>query len=369
MNKPINLLFILPNIIQGNGVFSFCWNYLRFISNDDFAVSVVTIDREPSLAFCDFCKVKNIPLYLLPDPWRIGYQKHRQSVVRFFKKHHDFTIAHCNIPNYGFFYLHEAKKYGIPIRILHSHNTESSDVFWKKEINKAGSLLTRRFATDYFACSNAAGVFAFKKKPFTIVHNAVDQSRFSYSANARDDIRNKLRIPKSAFVVGFVGRLDIQKNPLFLISIFYSWIKSNPNSYCVIVGNGPMLLAVKKKVEENGLSDRVLFAGVVQDASPWYSAFDVFVLPSLFEGLVLSGIEAQSVGVPCVFSSGSSSELLFKKNAAIIGLKEGPSLWCEEIQKVLTMPNEIIPENDTYDIRKEAIKLCHKYIELTKKIL
>lgn len=367
MDKTINVLFVLPNIIQGNGVFAFCWNYLRYINYQHLRISIVTINRNPSSDFLKFCSEKQISIYFLPDPWEKGYFKHWKSVKQFFKEHHNFSIVHCNVPNYGFFYLRQSKKYGIPVRILHSHNTKGSDVFWKRGINDIGLSLSRRYATQYFACSQAAGIFAFKRRPFTVIHNAVDQKTFIFSSDAKISLREKLGIPQDAFVIGFVGRLDKQKNPLFLIQIFKQWTQTHVNSFCVLVGSGPMLSELQNEFEKAGLLDRVRFVGVVPNVSLWYSVFDVFVLPSLFEGLALSGVEAQSVGIPCVFSSGSSSEILFKKNSSIINLSAGPDVWCREIENVVKLPNETIPGKNNYDIRAETIKLDDIYTNSLKK--
>jgi glycosyltransferase involved in cell wall biosynthesis len=360
----MKILYVLPSVIEGNGVLTFCWNYLRNMPKE-VTPSVLSIDDRPSREFLDFCHAKNISIDLLPNPTKIGFVKFKRCVANYFRQNHDFDIVHCNVPNYGFIFLKEARKNGIKVRIFHSHNTRSSDSKLKKIPNRLGMIATRKEANVYFACSEVAGRFAFGKKPFFFIPNAIDQTLFRYSKESRETIRKVYGINEKSFVIGFVGRLANQKNPLFLLNVFSQYHAKRPDSFLFILGDGPLRGKMEQKINKLSLTDFVIFAGSKPDASMFYSAFDVFLLPSLFEGLPFSGVEVQTTGIPCIFSTGSNQQLIFRNNAELLPLSEGPSKWSDEIENIAKANGEYIKGKNQFNIVEQSQSI----VEIYKSIL
>ena len=274
-----------------------------------------------------------------------------------------------------------AEKAGIKIRIAHSHST-SNPKEWKKNLLK--NILrpfSKKYANVYFACSELAGRWLFGNKTFdegkvTIINNAIDVEKFVYNEDIRKKVRNdlkekcKLEIDDDTLVVGHIGRFVKQKNHDFLIDIFNEVHKRKENSVLVLVGQGPLQKEIEEKVNKLGLQDCVLFLGQRNDANELYQAMDVFVLPSLYEGLGMVLIEAQYAGLNCYCSEAVPKEAYLSNLLTKITLTESSSKWAEKIidgQNKFTrkdMTEEL--KDSRYDIKKETKKLEKEYFKLLK---
>lgn len=213
--------------------------------------------------------------------------------------------------------LRYAEKYGIKKRILHSHNSANmypgitglvKGVF-HQSLKKEAS----RLATDYWACSREAGLYFYNNKildseKYLFVPNAIDAKSFRYNEAKRREIRNRYDIDENALVIGFVGRLQFQKNPELVIRAFSEVHRVKPNSYLLLVGNGVMKERCEQLIHELDIDDSVILTGAVDDAAPFYQAMDVFCLPSRFEGLPVVLLEAQAAGLPCLISDSITEE-------------------------------------------------------------
>lgn len=223
-----------------------------------------------------------------------------------------------------------------------------------------------KYATHLFACSTAAGDWMFRGAPYQLFANAVDTADFSFSAEKAAKTREKLGIGKSTFVVGHVGRFWAQKNHTFLIDIFAKIVEKVPDSRLLLIGNGGRLEEIKEKVKELNLSDRVIFAGVRADIPDLMQAMSVFALPSLYEGLPVTMVEAQASGLPCVISDKVPPECILTDGLVdILPLSTDPETWAEKILEKREVPrtdrrSEIAAHG--FDITTEAIKLQEFYI-------
>ena len=167
---------------------------------------------------------------------------------------------------------------------------------------------SKKYATDYFACSELAGRWLFGDKTFeqgkvTIINNAIDLDKFKYDEKVRKEKRKELNINDDTLVVGHIGRFVAQKNHTFLIDIFSELHKKEKNSILLLIGQGPLIGEIKQKVETLGISDSVKFLGQRDDVNELYNAMDLFLFPSLYEGLGMVLIEAQANGLPCIAST------------------------------------------------------------------
>jgi glycosyltransferase involved in cell wall biosynthesis len=222
-----------------------------------------------------------------------------------------------------------AKKSGIPIRIAHSHNTTCDH----KVIDKLLRPLLYRTYTHGIGCGIEAGRWMFGNRPHVVLQNGINLRKFAFDQNKRNTLRNQLAIDDKT-VVGHVGRFTDQKNHGFLLRIFKEYIKENANSVLLLVGDGPMENEVRNCAKELNVEKQVIFYGTTADTSALYSAMDIFVFPSKYEGVPLTLVEAQANGLPSVISDRISREVIRTDLVSVKNL-ELISEWVEEI-KVLT---------------------------------
>lgn len=214
---------------------------------------------------------------------------------------------------------------GAKTRITHVHNCAKQPLLKQLTL---GTLLNW-LVTCPVACSETAGKQLYRK-PFRVLKNGVDCSRFAFSTKIRETMRKELKL-EDAFVVGHIGRFSLQKNQERLICIFAELLNKHPNTVLLLCGEGEDKDSCKKKAKELAIDDKVLFLGNVKDPQNYYQAMDVFVLPSLFEGLPLVGVEAQASGLPCVFSNAITKETQILPSCTFLPLNAGNDIWAETI--------------------------------------
>lgn len=222
----------------------------------------------------------------------------------------------------------------IPTRIVHSHNSMNDDDV-KGNIRRFFSLIISKLFTFRFACSEVAGAWLFgnhkmKRKSVRIIRNGVDAGRFAYNEGSRQKIRQELNITDN-FVIGHIGRFNKQKNHAFLIDIFHELYKLDSESRLILVGGGELEGDIRQKVRMLGLEDAVLLLGLRTDINDIMSSIDVFLLPSLYEGLPVVGIEAQASGVRSVISDTITGELDITGLIDFVSLDDPPKHWAERI--------------------------------------
>lgn len=213
----------------------------------------------------------------------------------------------------------------IPRRIVHMHNAGIPNIMITKVFSRLNYDKVIRLGTEFWACSKAAGEYAFPTIPYAVVPNLVDDTKFAYSQANRLEIRTRHAIQDSTFVVGSTGRLAPQKNYSFLIRAFAKFHTDTPDSLLLLVGEGDLLELLQQQTKELGVQDAVIFAGQQPDVEKYYSAFDVFALTSLYEGLSVSAIEAQFNGLPCVLSAGVPREASITTSSVFISTDESDS--------------------------------------------
>ena len=244
----------------------------------------------------------------IPD--KVHYPlKHLRTMYKIFRKgKYDAVHSHLDwfMNSYVCFIAMLAR---IKKRIAHHHQAYSK---WKL-LCAIMRIPCKLFATHWLACGEAAAINgwgngAVKKGKVMILPNAINPERFRFSEKSRQRTRSKYGIKKDDFVFGHVGRFFPQKNHLFLVDVFNEVHKQNPNTKLLLLGDGPLLEIIRQKVEALYLSNEVIFAGLQNNPAIFYSAMDVFCLPSLWEGLPLTLIETQYAGLPCLVSENVSKE-------------------------------------------------------------
>ncbi len=263
--------------------------------------------------------------------------------------------------------LRFAKRYGVPIRIAHSHGTR---LYWTGALMRWLVPLLHywhkpfitRYATHFWCCSRQAGEFLFPRKVhdrLTVLRNAVDTTVFCADADRRDATRRALGLENTK-VIGHVARLSPEKNQAFLLEVFAQIYREDPHVRLLMIGDGECRAALEAQAESLNIRDGVLFLGFQADTVDYYRACDVFVLPSLSEGLGISLIEAQACGVPCVASDAVPLEADATNAVRFVGLDQPISVWCDAIKQQLDMN---IPQatqairKASYDLKTEVQKV------------
>lgn len=271
---------------NGGGVESVVMNYYRNIDRNRIQFHFLCDEDSTDIPYEEIEKLGGKVIVIPPYQKLFKYQK---ELYRIFKEN-NYKIIHSHINALSVFPLRIAKKAGVPIRIAHSHST-SNKKEWKKNILK---MILRPFsklyANNYFACTEYAGKWLFGKKvverkELNVINNAIDLKKFEFNENIRGELRKELGIREDVLVIGHVGRFMKQKNHEFLIDVFNELIKKNENSILMLIGQGPLLNEMKQKVRDLNIEDKVKFIGQVTDIEKYYNIMDIFLFPSIYEGL------------------------------------------------------------------------------------
>lgn len=303
-------------------------------------------------------------IYHVPvlNPFSKAYFK---SLDDFFKTHH-YDIVHSHLDCMSAYPLEIAQENGVKVRIAHSHS-KSQDKNLKYPIKLYSKKQISKYATHLFSCGKEAGDWMFSGKPYTILNNAIDAEKYRYNKIVEKEIRDNLGIGKDEIVIGHVGRFNPPKNHEFIIDVFSVLHKKNINTKLVLVGTGADESKIMKKVESYGLKDDVLFLGNRSDVNKVLQCMDVFLFPSIYEGLPLSIVEAQAAGLPCVISSNVPKECIKTDRVFQYNLNKPLEFWADkvliasQIDKTDTLQQII---DSGFDIKQNSRKLQDFYLSL-----
>ena len=290
--KPIVVAQIMGKM-NGGGVEAVIMNYYRHIDRTKIQFDFICDEDSTNIPYEEIEKLGGKVILCPPYQKLHKYMKFLENL--FVRK--KYRIIHSNINTLSVFPLKAAKKAGVPVRIAHSHNTSNPREIKRNLVKNVLRKFSKKYATDYFACSEAAGRYQFGDKAFDegkvkIIPNAINIEKFKYDPDARKKLRKEIGIKDSDFVIGHVGAFRRQKNHTFLIDVFAEVKKERKNAKLILVGQGPLREEIEEKVKKLGLEKDVFFLGQRNDTNKLYSVFDVFCLPSLYEGFGVVTIEA-----------------------------------------------------------------------------
>ena len=291
---------------------------------------------------------------------------------QFFSEHHsEYDIVHLHAPYIAFLCMPVAAKYGISHRIVHSHATVYAESKGKAVRNRMLWSISQKYITDRIGCSQAAGAFLFGKKDYTVLKNAICCDEYAYNETARNEIRTQYQA-KDKLVIGNVGRFSQQKNQMYLVDIFSEIRRIHKDSVLWLVGDGELRPQIEEKIKQLGLINSVKIFGMVDNTGELYQAMDVMVMPSLFEGLPMTGVEAQACGLPCVFSDTITREVDVM-GSPFLSLEESKAEWAKTAVRAAGRYKESGKERRSFgkelaehgfDIRVEAGRLEEMYEEM-----
>lgn len=338
MKEPIRILHVIGSMNRG-GAENMIMNYYRNIDRKMVQFDFVeNIDKEA--AFDSEIKALGGRIYRCPHYNIKNHFFYVRWWKNFLEKHaKEYTAIHGHLGSTAAIYLSLAKKYGL-YTIAHSHSANGKPHNLKDVAYRLFSYPTRFVADYFFACSKAAGVTRYGKKvsqspKCRVLNNAIDTGHFAFREELRSQVRNSLQIPPDALVVGHVGRFVEVKNHSLLLNIFSEVRKKNDSAILLLVGDGELRGMIEERAGKLGVAKYVVFLGEHSDVSPYYQAMDVFVFPSLYEGLPLTLVEAQTVGLPCVVSNRVSPECVVTHDLVTVqSLESSPQVWGEHILSI-----------------------------------
>ena len=268
------------------GVESVVMNYYRNIDRDKIQFHFLCDEDSTDIPYDEIEKLGGKVIVIPPYQKLFKYQKELYKIF----KENNYKIVHSHINALSVFPLRIAKKAKIPVRIAHSHST-SNKKEWKKNILKIILRpLSKLYANNYFACTEYAGKWLFGKKvverkELNVINNAIDLKKFEFNENTRKALREELGIKEDTLIIGHVGRFMKQKNHEFLIEVFNEVYKKNQNTLLILIGQGPLLSEIKQKAINLNIEDKIKFIGQVTDVEKYYNIMDIFLFPSIYEGL------------------------------------------------------------------------------------
>lgn len=378
MSKPIRVLHVVGNMGIG-GIETLIMNIYRNIDRDKVQFDFL-IHNPTEGEYAEEIKKLGGNIYRMPvlrDKTRTYYWRYfeyKRALKNFFSMHPEIKVVHGHMTNTASIYMPIAMKYGnVKCCIAHSHQTEATPGLSGLVTNILQRHL-EQIATDYFACSEEAAKWIYsseiiKNGKVKIIHNGADVEKYHFSETEHEKLKTQMG-HSGKIVFGNVARFKRQKNHEFLLDIFAEIHKMNSNTVLALVGQGELEQNMKEKAVQLGLVDCVEFLGARNDVPSLLKEFDVFLLPSLFEGLPLVGIEAQAAGLPVLAADTVTKELNITGNVEFLSLEKPAKFWA---QRVLDIVNNFSRRDMTeavrlagYDIKETAKWLQKFYLEKYK---
>ena len=249
--------------------------------------------------------------------------------------------------------LYYAKKYGIKNRLLHSHSSSVSGSKIHYITHYINKLFVKSLATQYLGCSKKAlqwfykGTGVYSKS--VMIANGINVNQFSFDAKKKEQVRINLKIENDELVIGHIGRFIWLKNHKYIVEFFQVICELHPKSKLVLIGVGPLLDEIKQMVVDIGLGNHVLFLGLRSDIPDLLQAIDVVVMPSVYEGMPVSLIEAQASGTLVYGSDTISKDTAITDRMHFLSIENEPRIWAETI-----LSNDSFEKTDTRDAIKKA---------------
>ena len=372
MSESVRILQVIGSMNRG-GAETMIMNLYRKIDRTKIQFDFVENNSEEA-AFDEEIRFLGGKIYRCPHYNGRNHFQYKEWWNDFFEKHMgEYQIVHGHLGSTAAIYLKIAKKYGL-YTIAHSHSS-GTDHSLKAILYQMLSYNTRNVADYFFACSKVAGKDRFGKKiveknNFTILKNAVDTSIFDYDLETRKVVREELNYLDKQLVIGHIGRFTSEKNHKFLLEVFKAIIDLNEDAQLLLIGDGPLREEIERRAKALDIQDKVRFVGIRSDVNQLLQAMDVFVFPSLYEGLPVTLVEAQTSGLPGVISDKVPQESIITKGLITVeSLENDAKIWAMHILSRINSERmghvEEIKKNG-YDITETARWLGGFYLERCK---
>lgn len=327
------ILHILPQFQPGGGMDRVVMNYFSRVDKKRFQFNVLTHMLEDK-TYANQIKQADGAVYVFPP---MSFQNISSNAKRFdvllSQEHYD--VVHCHMANAAFIYLRVAKRHGVPVRILHSHQDHYADTRSHALRNMPLIAAGQRFANLNVACSKSAGDFLFKHQEYILLRNSIDTAAFKFSQTNRDSWRRAMGYSPEQTVFGIVGRLTAQKNQGFAVRVFQQIVVEHPTAQLVIAGNGELNDELHHQIHSLDLDEHVRWLGNISDISEVYMGLDALLFPSLYEGLPMTLVEAQAAGLTSYVSNTISDESFVSDFVRVLPIDQGVTPWAKAVNDEL----------------------------------
>ena len=355
-DKKTKILHVL-NRMETGGIQSIVLDYYRTIDKNRFHFDFL-VCRNSDCPFED--ELIKSGARIIRTPKFYEPLKYYRFVNQYLKENR-YDIIHSHVGTLSLLPLLAAYKNKIKVRICHIHSITDIKEGMKALLKVVLRPFSKLYANVYFACGKKVAKWMYGNNPDVyIMENAIKVDRFQFDPLKRKRIRKQYNIPDDALLVGHIGWFIKLKNQKFLVNILDKCLKNGENVYLMFIGGGRMIDKIRKMVEDKGLGERVIFIGNIKDASNYYSAFDVFCLPSLFEGMPVVAIEAQANGLPTLISDSVTKEAGKNDNCVFLPLDKSEE-WIRSFHSLSR--TDII---NVEDIKDKCLNLENKYLQLLK---
>ena len=332
----MRIIEITGEPILHGGQEKFIANLISNLKDDSLIVDVLTPYNVDNDAFCETVHLRGGEVYSLELEFLPGKsRKLLLDPLTVFLKGKQYDVAHIHSGSISVlaYSALAAKRAGIEKVIVHSHSTGNPSI--KHSIIRTLFGNTIKNNADYYlSCSYEAGRMKYSSEivdnDLVIIQNGIDINQFAANETIRTKVRKSLDIPEEAFVIGHVGRFSEEKNHSFLINLFPVLMERIPEAKLLLVGDGELMNEIIELAHGMNIAGNVIFTGNVDEVTMYYQVMDIFVLPSVYEGLPFVALEAQAAGIPCLLSDGVSEDAVIGKNVERLSLADS-DLWIESI--------------------------------------
>ena len=323
----MKILIINTVPTERNGITNVIFNLHQAIGDKDIRMDLVSINH-PNNKYRLAIEKRGGELHALPRLFSSPFKYLRELSKLVSKNKYDIVHVHGNSSTM-ILDIFGVMLGGCIKVITHCHSTGSSYVY----LHRIFKPLLNILVSSKIACGNEAGKWLYGKSKFHILANGVDVEKFRFNINVRERVRRDLGIAPDSFVLGHIGEINENKNQTFIIDIL-SQLSSYGNYKLVLVGEGPDRNSIESNIEALGLTSRVILTGGINNPQDYLSAFDLMVMPSKFEGLPLTLVEAQASGLQCVISDTITTEVDLTGNVSFVPLYNGAQHWADVIRNI-----------------------------------
>lgn len=307
-------------------------------------------------------------IWMIPYVNKVGPFRYRSELKRFFSEHPEYQVVHSHLDTVSGEVIRCAKQAGVQRCITHSHNTATTGNMAVQLLKKYYQKKIPRYADVCLACSEQSGKWLYRNDRAIVINNGIDLKKFQFRVDIRKKVRMQYQISEQAFVIGHVGRFSKVKNHRFLVELFESYHRRHENTVLLLCGSGEEKDRVEKLVADKRLTDQVIFFDAATDVYKMYNAMDVFVFPSVFEGISLAMLEAQVNGLPIVASDSIDPKNALTDHVTFLSLDDSREAWTAAIEAAGLrgrVDGREALEMGGYDIRQCADKLVQYYQQLS----
>lgn len=328
----INILFVTESLAH-NGTETFIMNVYRCLNPTKFHVDFL-LYKDVKSDYSEEVKNKGSVLYFVPSRKKAPIKSYK-SLNLFFKEHQGFykVVHFCCGSLTSIAPIVYAHKYNVPVRIIHSHNSNCTGIH-NKVFHRLLKSIANGIATNHLACSDkAASFFKSKDVNYYVIKNGINLEEYDFNFIKRGKTRKELGLNNN-FVIGHVGRFTAVKNHSFIIDIFKECVNLNENMRLLLIGDGELENDIRRKVNQLNISDKVIFMGKRIDVADLLRAMDCFLMPSLFEGFPFVLVEAQASALPCIVSDVIDKKVDLTGAVHFMSLENSSQKWAKSIMSI-----------------------------------